>query len=176
MTIAPQVDEVSGIRRTGLAILITVIALDQITKWLVLEIMQPARIIEVLPFFNIVLWYNRGISFGLFQSGSALQTWLLIGLAGFIVLLLLYWLKDAKTWMSALAIGAVAGGAIGNVIDRVMPSRRGVVDFLDFHAFGYHWPAFNIADSAIVVGVVLLLAGSLINDGKVPRTKPGENI
>lgn len=170
MIAKPLTSSFSAIRRGGLAVLLAIIILDQLSKWIVLQFMQPVRVFEILPFFNIVLWYNRGVSFGLFQSGSPLQTWLLIGLAALIVLMLLYWLKDAKSWMSALAIGAVAGGAVGNVIDRLMPSRRGVIDFLDFHAFGYHWPAFNIADSAIVVGVGLLLVSSLVNDRKAAQT------
>jgi signal peptidase II len=165
----------STMRQSAMVVLAAVIACDQFSKWLILEVaMQPPRTIEVTSFFNLVLWFNPGISFGFFSTGSNLQTWLLIGLATLIVGVLFYWLKDTKSWMTALAIGSVAGGAIGNVVDRLLPSRGAVVDFLDFHAFGVHFPAFNVADSAIVVGVFVLLASSLVNDRKVAGENPGK--
>ncbi|MCZ6604542.1 MAG: signal peptidase II [Alphaproteobacteria bacterium] len=158
-----QVAAHAAMRQAAIVLIAAIIAADQFSKWLILElVMQPARVVEILPFFNVVLVYNRGISFGILGAGSAVQTWLLIALAIIIVVLLLYWLRGATNWVTALAIGAVAGGAVGNIIDRLMPTRRAVVDFLDFHAAGYHWPAFNIADSAIVLGVVALLIASLM--------------
>lgn len=154
-------------KRGALLFALAIIVGDQISKWLILAmVMQPVRVVEILPFFNIVLVYNPGISFGFFGAGSALQTGLLIAVAAIIVVLLLFWLRGATNWMTALAIGAVAGGAVGNVIDRLMPTRRAVVDFLDFHAYGMHWPAFNIADTAIVLGVVALMFASLAKDRK----------
>jgi len=156
-------------KRLALALAIFVLAADQATKWLVLADFETGfRVVEVTGFFNLVLVYNRGISFGLFGSGSAAQTWLLIGISTVIVIALLFWLRDASNRLTAMAIGAVVGGAVGNIIDRLMPSRRAVVDFLDFHIYGIHWPAFNIADTAIVLGVVALLAGTLIKDRQNP--------
>jgi signal peptidase II len=146
--------------RLGLLIALPVVVLDQISKWWILtEVMDPPKTIAVTGFFNLVLVWNRGISFGLFDSDSAWGPILLTALALAIAAGLVVWLRRAESRLAAAAIGLVLGGAIGNVIDRV---RFGaVVDFLDFHAAGYHWPAFNVADSAISVGVGLLLYDGL---------------
>lgn len=145
----------------GLAGLVAV--LDQATKWFVLlEVMQPPRIIEVTGFFNLVLTYNRGVSFGLLAGGSPWQPYVLSVISLLIVLALLYWLRQQTNVMMILAVGMVSGGALGNVIDRFL--HPGVVDFLDFHYAGWHWPAFNLADSAIVAGVALLLWDGLFGE------------
>ena len=144
----------------ALGLAAVVIVLDQLSKWLILAVvMQPPREIEVLPFFNLVLTYNRGISFGLFGGDSQWQPYILAGLSLTIVVGLLFWLTRQTTWTASLGIGLIVGGALGNVADRMM--HPGVVDFLDFHAFGWHWPAFNLADSAIFLGVALLLLDGL---------------
>ena len=142
--------------RFGLGIALAVFILDQGTKYLILEIvMQPPRVIEVTDFFNLVMVWNRGVSFGLLSNDSPYGPWLLAALAIGISTVLVFWLRKAETRFLATSLGLVIGGAIGNVIDRV---RFGAVaDFLDFHALGYHYPAFNVADSAIVVGVLLIL-------------------
>jgi signal peptidase II len=146
--------------RLGLLIALPVVVLDQISKWWILtEVMDPPKTIAVTGFFNLVLVWNRGVSFGLFDSNSAWGPVLLTALALAIAAGLVVWLRRAGSRLAAAAIGLVLGGAIGNVIDRV---RFGAVaDFLDFHAAGYHWPAFNVADSAISVGVGLLLYDGL---------------
>jgi signal peptidase II len=146
--------------RLGLLVALPVVAFDQLTKWWILaEVMDPPKTIAVTGFFNLVLVWNRGVSFGLFGSESAWGPILLTVLALGIAAGLVVWLRRAESRLAAAAIGLVLGGAIGNVIDRV---RFGaVVDFLDFHAAGYHWPAFNVADSAISVGVGLLLYDGL---------------
>lgn len=135
----------------GLLLATGVLVLDQLSKWWVLtDIMNPPRVIEVTSFFNLVLAWNRGISFGMFSDGADWGGWALTGVAVIITGFLVRWLAKAETTLTQLALGLVIGGAIGNVIDRV---RFGaVIDFLDFHAMGFHWPAFNVADSAIVVG------------------------
>jgi len=120
--------------------------------------MQPPRVIPVLPFFNLVLVWNQGVSFGMFGDGSV-GAWALVLLAAGIVVALVYWLRKADSTLSVVSLGLIIGGAVGNVIDRLV--HGAVVDFLDVHAAGWHWPAFNVADSAITVGVVLLLAESL---------------
>ncbi|MDE0718439.1 MAG: signal peptidase II [Rhodospirillaceae bacterium] len=137
-----------------------VLALDQITKVWVLSALSAARpAIEVTSFLNIVLVWNRGISFGLFNRESDWQPWLLVGLSLVIVAGLLLWLRTERGRWMTLAIALLAGGAIGNAVDRV---RLGaVVDFLDFHVRGWHFAAFNVADAAITCGVAVLLAGSL---------------
>lgn len=149
--------------RLGLLVALPVVVLDQLTKWWVLaDLMNPPAAIEVTPFFNLVLVWNRGVSFGLFDNDSPWGPVLLAGLALAISVVLLAWLTRAGSRLSAVAIGIVLGGAIGNVIDRL---RFGaVVDFLDFHAWGYHWPAFNVADSAISIGVGLLLYDGLFEN------------
>lgn len=128
--------------------------------------MQPPRVIPVLPFFNLVLVWNQGVSFGLFGDGSA-GPWLLVLLAAGIVAALVFWLRKADSLLSVAALGLVIGGAVGNVIDRLI--HGAVVDFLDFHLAGWHWPAFNVADSAICIGVVMLLAESLFPSRQPPK-------
>jgi signal peptidase II len=144
--------------RQGLAIAGLVIVLDQLTKWAILTWLE--RAIALTPFFNLVVVWNRGVSFGMFDSASRLGPWILSGLALAVVVLLLGWLRRVDHPITAAGLGLIIGGAIGNVIDRV---RFGaVIDFLDFHALGWHWPAFNVADSAICVGALLLLVDGLL--------------
>lgn len=151
--------------RLGLGLAGVAVVLDQLSKqWILTDIMQPPRVIEVTPFFNLVLAWNRGVSFGMFNQQSDYGPYILTGVAVVIVIALTIWLFKADTRFTALALGLVIGGAIGNVIDRV---RFGaVVDFLDFHVMGYHWPAFNVADSAICVGAVMLVCESLFKSPK----------
>lgn len=144
----------------GFGVALVLLVVDQISKWwIVYHVMQPPRVIEVTSFFNLVMVWNRGITFGLFGDADW-GRWVFAGLALVIVAILVSWLRRAaKPWVAA-ALGLVIGGAIGNVIDRL---RWGAVaDFLDFHAYGWHWPAFNAADSAIVVGVALLVLDALV--------------
>ena len=149
--------------RLGLLIAVVIVIADQATKWLIVtQVMAPPRSIEVLPFFNVVMVWNRGISFGAFNTGSAAMGWALTGFALLIAAGLLIWLWRAKTGLIATALGLVIGGAVGNVVDRV---RIGAVaDFLDVHVGNYHWPAFNLADSAISVGVALILLEALLGE------------
>ena len=145
----------------GLGIAVLVFVLDQLTKWwIVTDVMNPPRIVEIVPFFNIVLVRNRGASFGMLNNGGEWGPLLLTVLAFAIAVGLLVWLWRARSSWVAVALGMIIGGAAGNVIDRL---RFGaVIDFLDAHVGELHWPAFNLADSAITVGVVILLADSLI--------------
>lgn len=142
----------------GAAVLVLV--LDQLTKWWILAaVMTPPRRIPVTGFFDLVLVLNRGVSFGVLGGAPAWVGAALIVFAVVLSILLSVWMWRADSRLLATALGCVIGGALGNVIDRV---RFGaVVDFLDFHIAGYHWPAFNVADSAITVGVVLLILESL---------------
>lgn len=141
----------------GLLVAVGILAADQISKLFFLDLMQqnPGGII-VTPFFNLVMVWNTGVSFGLFSEDSASRSWTLIAVSFAVMIWLGWWLWRAHSALVAVALGMIIGGAIGNVIDRY---RFGAVfDFLDFHAFGWHWPAFNVADSGIVIGVLLLLA------------------
>ncbi|HFA59963.1 MAG TPA: signal peptidase II [Rhodospirillales bacterium] len=155
----------------GLLVVAAVLAVDQGVKWLVLETFYPGEVRPVLPFFNLVLVFNRGVSFGLF-SGSRFETaWLLSGLAIAIVLGLLYWLRSEKRPLARFAIWLVIGGALGNVVDRL---RYGmVVDFLDFYIKSYHWPAFNLADVAVVCGASALIWESFV-ESRAQRGETGE--
>jgi signal peptidase II len=145
--------------RLGVTVAVLVFGLDQLTKWAALYVLDlPDRPIVVTPFLNLVMVWNRGVSFGMLNSAGALAPWLLSGLALAVVIGLLVWLGRTEHWLNAIGIGLVIGGALGNVVDRL---RYGaVVDFLDFHAAGYHWPAFNVADAAICIG-----AGVIVLDG-----------
>ena len=147
--------------RLGLSLAALVVGLDQASKWWILaDVMDPPRVIPVTPFFNIVVVWNRGVSFGILNQESAWVPWLLSALAAAICVVLFIWLRRADGRWLAGGLGLIIGGALGNVIDRV---RFGAVfDFLDVHAAGYHWPAFNVADAAITVGVATLLIDSLI--------------
>jgi signal peptidase II len=155
----------------GLAIAAAVLVLDQLSKWaitgLVIDpacvmppVTQPGCAVAVLPFFNLTLVYNPGVTFGL---GGGLGPLLLSALAIAIAVGLVVWLRRADSMLLAVAIGGIIGGAIGNVVDRL---RFGaVVDFLDVYIPGStlpHWPAFNLADSAIVVGVGLIVIDGVI--------------
>jgi len=152
--------EPGRLRRLGLGLAFATMALDQLTKWWIVKlVMNPPSVIEVTPFFNLVLGLNRGVSFGMFSSDSNLSRWLLTALALAIVCVLAVWLWRAeKPWL-AVALGLIIGGAIGNVIDRAMVGA--VVDFLDFHAADYHWPAFNVADMGITCGAAVLIWDSV---------------
>ena len=148
--------------RFGLVLAGLVLVLDQLTKWWVLEVIDLDRIghVVVAPFFNLTMVWNRGVTFGLLGSDLWFKPLLLGGLALVIAPLLLRWLARAESWRIAWGLGLVLGGAVGNVIDR---ARFGaVVDFVHLHAAGYHWYVFNLADSAIVCGVGLLLLDALI--------------
>ena len=161
--------------RLGLVVAILVIVFDQATTWWIMAmVMQPPRIIPVTPFFNLVMGWNRGISFGLFDGDSAINVWILPLVALAIVAALVVWLRRVQGVWLASAIGLVIGGALGNVVDRL---RFGAVaDFLDFHVAGYHWPAFNVADSGITVGVTMLVLDSLFLGGEKPKNKGGAEV
>ncbi|MDO8598343.1 MAG: signal peptidase II [Sulfuricaulis sp.] len=153
------------IRWLALAALIT--TLDQLTKVAIARVLTVGGNVELAPFFNLVLVYNRGAAFSFLSSASGWQRELFIAFALVAAVWIVYLLrKYPRQTLFCLALSLILGGAIGNVIDRVLFGA--VVDFLDFHAAGHHWPAFNLADSAITCGAVLL-----IWDGFRPAKKPG---
>lgn len=156
--------------RLGLAIAGLVIVADQACKYLMYDLLiaDGLRMVEVLPFFNLVPVWNFGVSFGMFNFGPGESRWVLIALALAIVTALVVWLRRADQRLVAVALGLVIGGALGNVVDRSLWGA--VFDFLDFHVGGWHWPAFNIADSGISIGVALLLFDALL--GSRASTKP----
>jgi signal peptidase II len=150
--------------RLGLAVAASVVLADQLSKNWVLGVFAGRglgeRILPVTSFFNLVLTWNSGMSFGLFNTNAALNAVVFTAVAVVIVVALLVWLARTREPLLAVAIGLVVGGAIGNVIDRLL--RGAVVDFLDFHLSRWHWFAFNLADAAICVGVGLMIIDSLL--------------
>jgi signal peptidase II len=157
----------------GLAVALALLVADQLSKWWILEV---ARLPEVrhIPLLSLgpvgldlTMVWNRGVTFGLLAGEGPLNHLILAVLAAAIALFLLRWMARAETRLVAAALGAVIGGAVGNIIDRL---RFGaVVDFVDVHAWGWHWYVFNLADAAIVCGVAVLLADALF--GRRAQTK-----
>ncbi len=149
-----------------------VILIDQITKWWIISgLMSPPQEIQITPFFNLVMVWNRGISFGLFND-SGTNAWLLSAIALGIVAILGTWLRQAPGRLLPGALGGVIGGALGNVIDRIFRDTHAVADFLDFHWSGYHWPAFNVADTAIALGPGIS-GRPRFRPARFPATYPG---
>lgn len=136
---------------------VLVVILDLWTKALVLDNLRLYERVEVLPFFNLTLAFNRGAAFSFLAAASGWQRWFFIGVALVVSVVILVWLARAKASERLLgaALALVLGGAVGNVWDRIVHGH--VVDFLDFHWAGWHFPAFNVADSAITLGACLLV-------------------
>ena len=139
-----------------------VIALDWFTKQRVSEALELYRPVEVFSWLNITLAHNYGAAFSFLSDAGGWQRWFFIVLATVVSLLLLVWLLrlPRQEWRTGLGLALVLGGAIGNLIDRV--NLGYVVDFVDVHFGGWHYPAFNVADSAITCGVILLLLDALL--------------
>lgn len=144
-----------------LALSILVILLDQISKRLAVDLIALHHSIEVLPFFNWTLMYNEGAAFSFLSDQGGWQRWFLIILSSIVTAVLTIWLfrlqRDERP--IAIALALIIGGAIGNLIDRILLGR--VVDFVHLHYNEYYWPAFNIADSAITVGVTIMIVDAL---------------
>lgn len=162
--------------KPALLIIFCIVLMDQATKWLIVEHLFRPQLYDamsfwtwlvssgpqigpsywdVLPFLNLVMVWNDGVSFGMLQDLGDNAPIILSGFALVIALGMFIWIWFVDNALMAYGLSLVVAGAIGNILDRV---RFGaVIDFLDFHAFGYHWPAFNIADSAISIGVILIV-------------------
>lgn len=160
----------------GLAVAAAIVGLDQAGKWAVLRHFNETGCVghlqRITSYFDLVLTCNSGVSFGILNGSGASALVFALG-AAVIVALLLVWLARAQTSFLAVAIGLIVGGAIGNVIDRLR--LGGVVDFIYFHAGSWYWPAFNIADSAICVGVAAMLVDGLLLR-RAPPANRGEDI
>lgn len=133
-----------------------VIFLDQVTKMLVSSVFRLGESLTLTPFFDLVFVFNRGAAFNFLSQADGWQRWffvvLALGISAWIVSMLKHHAAE-RALPAALAL--ILGGALGNVVDRL--NHGAVVDFLSFHVAGYYWPAFNVADSAISVGVALML-------------------
>ncbi|MBS0539763.1 MAG: signal peptidase II [Proteobacteria bacterium] len=147
-----------------MALVAATLIADQASKELLLRyLLKTGAAVQVIEnFFRLVIVWNPGVSFGILGGDKALPPWLLSAVAIAVCVGLFLWLRRIDRPLTCWGIGLVIGGAIGNVIDR---ARWGAVfDFADFHLGQWHWPAFNVADSAIVVGVGLMLIDSLVGD------------
>ncbi len=138
-----------------------VVVLDQATKGLAEFYLEFLRPVPVLPSFNLTLMYNTGAAFSLLADASGWQRWFFMILAVGISAVLLVWIGRLRPgqWLLGLALGLILGGAVGNLIDRILHGH--VIDFIQIYYDRWYWPAFNIADSAITVGAVLLVVESL---------------
>ncbi len=136
-----------------------IVALDLFTKHLVQSALAYGEHMVITSFFNLVLTYNAGAAFSFLSDASGWQRWFFSGIAASASVLIVYLLrKHAAEKLFCMSLSLVLGGALGNLWDRITLGH--VVDFLDFHISGYHWPAFNVADSAIFVGAMLLIVES----------------
>lgn len=137
-----------------------IILIDQITKNfflkkitnLIVDTNRTESIIKILDFLNIVLVWNNGISFGIF-NGLKFTPYILLLINTFIAGTIIYFIIKSNDFVNSIALSFILGGALGNIIDRIF--RGAVIDFIDFHFKQYHWPAFNIADSSIFFGIFL---------------------
>jgi len=143
-----------------LGVAVIVILFDQLTKIAVAKVFAYGSSHAITPFFNLVLVYNRGAAFSFLAMAGGWQRWAFTALGVGAALLIGYLLKRHGTQrLFCTALALIMGGAIGNVIDRLLYGH--VIDFLDFHVGAWHWPAFNLADSAITVGAALLVFDEL---------------
>lgn len=151
--------------RPGLIALVATLLIDQAFKLFMLQVVgiTSGQVITVLPVLDLIMAWNYGVSFGLFQQDGALGQWALVVFKAAAVVLIGWWLWRAESLLTAIALGLIAGGAIGNGLDRVM--HGAVADFFAFHittaTWQFQWYVFNLADVGIVAGVGLLLYESL---------------
>ncbi len=157
-------------RRLGILLAATVLLLDQLSKYIVtvpLSLRSIGRI-EIASFFNLTWAQNYGVSFGMLTAQSAAQRWVLVGFTALVAVGVLVWLWRERNRMDVVALALILGGALGNIVDRVRVGY--VVDFADLH-FGEFRPflIFNLADAAITIGVLLLVARALLVREKGPQ-------
>ncbi|AGM41434.1 lipoprotein signal peptidase [Spiribacter salinus M19-40] len=152
----------------GVSLAGTVVIADQLTKWLALAQLAPYQPVAVAPGLNVTLAFNPGAAFSFLAASGGWQRWLLSGLALAISAYLVYWLAGVsrRDRLQMLGLAGVLGGAIGNLIDRLYLGA--VVDFIDVYYGEWHWPAFNLADSAITLGVIAILL-SVLRDSRSCR-------
>ncbi len=146
-----------------------VVVLDQLTKALAERSLRLYEAVEVLPFFKFTLLYNTGAAFSILSDAGGWQRWFFTVLALVVSAVIVYWLhglSPAQRWLAA-GLACILGGALGNVADRVAHGH--VIDFILLHYRHWHWPAFNVADSAITVGVAILLLDAFVNKREQPE-------
>lgn len=161
-----------SLRISALLLTLSVIFVDQFSKLWIFQWLdqQNTGSVAILPFLNLVKVWNSGISFGMFHNFSH-SAWAFTLLSSVISVGLVIWLWMVRHWWLTIALSLVLGGAIGNIIDRIR--FKAVADFIDIYWKDYHWPAFNIADSAICVGVIMIcLDHYLYSKQNQPLLKP----
>tara|TARA_B100001540_G_C15801721_1_gene640187 strand:- start:231 stop:740 length:510 start_codon:yes stop_codon:yes gene_type:complete len=154
------------IYRWATFVAVVAFVVDRLSKWWFLDVFRlPERgVVEVLPILNFVMVWNRGISFGLLPAEGDLGRWILVAVTLLIVIFLAFWLRRVNSSLLCLAIGLVIGGAIGNIYDRIVFGA--VADFFQFHALGYAFAVFNVADAAISIGAALMVWDALFGSGQ----------
>lgn len=152
--------EVAGSIR-WFAIAAVVLLVDQLTKYWIVSGFYHGQSVTITSFFNLVLVHNEGAAFSFLSEAGGWQRWFFTGISAVVSLVIIVWITrlPKQRWLESLALALVLGGALGNLYDRMVLGY--VIDFLDFHWSGKHWPAFNVADSAICVGAILLIWDSL---------------
>lgn len=168
----PQARSALSLMLPWLILALIVGVLDQVTKQVVLAWLQPGEMIPVTGFFDLVLVFNTGAAFSFLAEHGGWQRWFFTVLAVAIsswLISLMHQHRHEKLLPAAFAL--IIGGALGNVYDRLV--HGAVVDFLHFHYAGWSWPAFNLADSAITVGVVMMLWGQLFGPSSRDQAQPG---
>lgn len=160
-------------RLWGLALMLLVLALDRLSKEALIDRLDGQDPITVTGFFNLVMVWNRGVSFGLFQQDQTTGRLVLAGFAVLVALGLAIWLWRAAAPLLAAGLGLVIGGALGNAYDRLIYGA--VADFFDAHLMGVHFWAFNIADAAITFGVICLMADAVFFSGRPMPAATKEN-
>jgi len=139
-----------------------VILMDQLSKWYMIEkVLENTPFIKVNDYFNLVMTFNKGVSFSMFSDYGANGRLILILVGTIITIALLIWLWRATNWMLGFGLASIIGGAIGNLIDRF--THPGVIDFIQVHWENHYWPAFNVADSFITIGVGFIIVESFVN-------------
>jgi len=143
-----------------LGIAIIIVLLDQVTKITMSRLLVYGQSEVITPYFNLVMVYNQGAAFSFLANSGGWQRWFFSGLA-FVVSLVIIWMlwKNASQRLFCWSLSLILGGAVGNLIDRLIYGH--VIDFLDFHIGTLHWPAFNVADSAIILGAALFVLDEL---------------
>lgn len=154
-------------------ITLLVVLLDQASKQLVEYMLEEGRVIELVPFVNITLAYNKGAAFSFLASAEGWQRWFFTLIAVVVSVFIIGWLRRLRRneALIAVALVMILGGAVGNVIDRILFGH--VIDFVDFYVGTWHWPAFNVADSAICIGAVLMIL-DMIRHSKRPEETSGD--
>jgi signal peptidase II len=163
----------AGVTRLGAFTALGVFVADQLSKlWILFVVrLEDTGPWQLLPFLEFVMVWNRGISYGLFQQSSDLGRWALVALSIAASVWLGFWLRRSARKMEALALGLIIGGALGNVVDRV--AYGAVADFVHLHWGELSWYVFNIADAAIVVGVIVLLYDAVVEGRSKPASQGG---